>query len=222
MKRPRICAVIVNKDLAAIKAIEPAVELFEVRIDLIGDGWQELVKQFHKPWIACNRSAEEGGKWEGDEAIKIDELVKATELGADIVDIELNTRNLEAALPVIKKRAKCLLSFHELEKTPRLDKMKAIVQRQLAAGADICKVITTAQRFEDNLAVLQLIAEFPRTKIISFAMGPLGLAGRILCPLVGGYLTYASIEEGKESAAGQITVRNLRAIYEMMAGGGRG
>jgi len=221
MKRPRICAAIVNKDLAAIKAIEPAVELFEVRIDLIGDGWQEVVKQLHKPWIACNRSAEEGGKWEGDEARKIDELVKATELGADIVDIELNTRKLEAAVPVIKKRAKCLLSFHELEKTPPLDVMKAIVQRQLAAGADICKVITTAQRFEDNLAVLQLITEFPRTRIISFAMGPLGLASRILCPLVGGYLTYASIEEGKESAPGQITVRNLRAIHEMMAGGGR-
>jgi len=221
MKRPRICAVIVNKDLAAIRAIEPAVELFEVRIDLIGDGWQEVVKQLHKPWIACNRSAEEGGKWEGDEARKIDELVTATELGADIVDIELNTRNLEAALPVIKKRAKCLLSFHELEKTPPLDKMKAIVQKELEAGADICKVITTAQRFGDNLAVLQLIAEFPGTKIISFAMGPLGLASRILCPLVGGYLTYASIEEGKESAPGQITVRDLRAIYEMMAGGGR-
>jgi len=221
MKRPRICAVIVNKDLAAIKAIEPVVELFEVRIDLIGDGWQEVVKQLHKPWIACNRSAEEGGKWEGDEARKIAELVTATELGADIVDIELNTRNLETAVPVIKKRAKCLLSFHELEKTPPLDKMKAIVQKELAAGADICKVITTAQRFGDSLAVLQLIAEFPKTKIISFAMGPLGLASRILCPLVGGYLTYASIEEGKESAPGQITVRDLRAIYEMMAGGGR-
>jgi 3-dehydroquinate dehydratase-1 len=222
MKRPRICAVIVNKDLAAIKAIEPLVELFEVRIDLIGDGWQELVKQLHKPWIACNRSAEEGGKWAGDEATKIAELVKATELGADIVDIELNTRKLEAAVPVIKKRAKCLLSFHELEKTPPLDKMKEMVQRQLAADADICKVITTARTFEDNLTVLQLIAEFPRTKIISFAMGPLGLASRILCPLVGGYFTYASVEEGKESAPGQLTVRNLSAIYEMMAGWGRG
>lgn len=222
MKRPRICAVIVNKDLATIKAIEPVVELFEVRIDLIGDGWQELIKQLHKPWIACNRSAEEGGKWEGDEARRIDELIKATELGADIVDIELNTRNLEAAIPVIKKRAKCLLSFHELEKTPPLDMMKGMVQRQLAAGADICKVITTAQRFEDNLTVLQLIAEFPRTKIISFAMGPWGLASRILCPLVGSDFTYASIEEGKESAPGQITVRNLRAIYEMMARWERG
>lgn len=213
MKRPRICAVIVSKDLAAIKAIEPSVDLFEVRIDLIGDGWTELVKQLNRPWIACNRSAEEGGKWEGDEARRIDELVKATKLGADIVDIELNTRNLEAAIPVIKKKAKCLLSFHELEKTPSLDRMKGIVQKELEAGADICKVITTAQRLEDNLTVLQLIAEFPKTKIVSFAMGPLGLASRILCPLVGSDFTYASIEEGKESAPGQITARELRKLY---------
>ncbi len=214
MKRPRICAVIVNRDLAAIKAIEPFVELFEVRIDLIGDGWQELVKQLNRPWIASNRCAEEGGKWEGDEARRIDELVTATELGADIVDIELNTRNLKAAIPVIKKRAKCLLSFHELEKTPPLDMMKGMVQRQLATGADICKVITTARRFEDNLTTLQLIAESPKTKIVSFAMGPLGLASRILCPLVGGDFTYASIEEGKESAPGQITARELRKLYD--------
>jgi len=222
MKRPRICAVIVNRALAAIKAIEPFVELFEVRIDLIGDGWTELVKQLNRPWIACNRSAEEGGKWEGDEARRIDELVTAIKLGADIVDIELSTRDLEATIPVIKKRAKCLLSFHELEKTPPLDMMKGIIQRQLAAGADICKVITTARWLKDNLTVLQLIAEFPKTKMVSFAMGPLGLVSRILCPLVGGDFTYASIEEGKESAPGQITARELRAIYEMMAGWGRG
>ena len=55
MKRPRICAVIVNNDLEAVKGVEPLVDLFEARIDLIGDGWQELVKQLNKPCIACNR-----------------------------------------------------------------------------------------------------------------------------------------------------------------------
>ena len=216
MKRPRICAVIATKDSELIEAIEPLVELFEVRIDLIGGGWQELAKQLNKPWIACNRRAEEGGKWGGDETKRIDELLKAVKLGADIVDIELETRNLEKAIPLIKKRAKCLLSFHELEKTPSLDRMKGIVNRQLEAGADICKVITTAQRFEDNLTVLQLITESPKTKMVSFAMGPLGLASRILCPLVGGDFTYASIEKGKESAPGQLTVRELRKLYNMV------
>ena len=216
MKRPRICAVIVDNDFKAVKEVEPLVDLFEVRMDLIGDGWRELVEQLKKPWIACNRSADEGGRWERSEARRIDELLKATELGADMVDIELRTKDLEEVIPSIKKKAKCLLSFHELERTPSLDEMREIVQRQLKAGADICKVITTAQRFEDNLAVLQLLSEFSGIKMVSFAMGDLGLLSRVLCPLVGGDFTYASIERGKESAAGQMTAGELRKLYEMV------
>ena len=217
MKRPRICTVIVSNDLEAVKEVKPLVDLFEVRIDLIGDGWQELAKQLNQPWIACNRRADEGGRWEESEERRIEELLKAIELGAEIIDIELRTRNLDKAVLKIKNRAKCLLSFHDLKGTPPLDKMREIVQRQLKAGADICKVITTAQSSEDNLAVLQLIADFPQTRVVSFAMGPLGFASRVLCPLVGGDFTYASTEKGKESAPGQITVTDLRKLYEMMA-----
>lgn len=216
MKRPRICAVIVDNDLEAVNEVKPLVDLFEVRIDLIGDGWQELVKQINKPWIACNRRADEGGKCNESEERRIEELLKAVELGADIIDLELRTKNLEKVILRIGKRAKCLLSSHDLEKTPSLDRMREMVQRQLTAGADICKMITTAQSFDDNFTVLQLIAEVPETKIVSFAMGPLGFASRVLCPLVGGDFTYASIEKGKESASGQIMVRELRKLYEMM------
>jgi len=53
--KPRICAVITDKDLGAIKKVEPLVERFEVRIDLIGDDWQKVVQELSKPWIACNR-----------------------------------------------------------------------------------------------------------------------------------------------------------------------
>jgi len=215
MKRPSICAVIVSKDLPSIE-VEPFIDLYEVRIDLIGDGWQELVRELKKPWIACNRLADEGGKWEKSEDSRIGELLKATELGADIIDIELRTKNLDETVQVIKKRAKCLVSSHQLAGTPSFDSLKGIIERQLAAGADVCKIITTAHWFEDNLTVLQLITEFPKSKIVSFAMGPLGVASRILCPLVGGYFTYASIEEGKESASGQITVTDLRKLYEMV------
>ena len=217
MNRPRICAVIVDNEHGAVKEIEPFVDLFEVRIDLVGNGWQELIKRLEKPWIACNRSAGEGGKGEENEERRIEKLLKASELGASIIDIELKTESLEKAVPLIKDRAKCLVSFHELKETPPLDSMREIVQRQLAAGADICKVVTTAQSFKDNLAVLQLITEFPEIEIVAFAMGPLGLTSRVLCPLVGGYFTYASIAEGKESAPGQLTVKDLRKIYEMTA-----
>jgi len=216
MRRPRICAVIVSNDLQAAKGVESLVELFEVRIDLIGSGWQQLVKQLKKPWIASNRSADEGGSWRGSESKRREELLSAIELGAGIIDVELVTGNLKEIVQLIKKRAKCILSFHDLKGTPPLDRMREIVQKQLEAGADICKMVTTAQRFEDNLAVLQLVSDFPKTRVISFAMGPLGFASRILCPLVGGDFIYASIEAGKESAPGQITVRDLRKIYGMV------
>ncbi len=217
MRKPRICAVIVNKDLAAIRDVEPLVELFEVRIDLIGDGWQEVAGQLKRPWIACNRTVAEGGRWQGSEARRKEELLKAVQLGADMVDIELETANLEKLVALIKKGAGCLMSFHELEKTPSLDSLRKIVRRQLAAGADICKVVTTAQKFEDNLVVLELVPEFAETRIVSFAMGPLGLPSRILSPLVGGEFVYAAVARGGESAAGQVTVADLAKLYRMVA-----
>ena len=216
MTRPRICATIVDNDLSAIKVVKQFVELFEVRIDLIGEGWPELILELGKPWIACNRIADEGGGWKQNEASRLEELLKATELGADIVDIELRTKNLDEVVRLIKTRAKCLLSYHDLVGTPPLDNLKRIVKRQLTAGADICKIVTTASSFSDNLKVLQLITVFPKEKVVSFAMGPLGSISRILCTLVGGYFTYASIEEGKESASGQLTISDLRKLYEMV------
>jgi len=164
MKRPKICAVIVSNDMEAVKGVEPLVELFEARIDLIGARWQELVTELKKPWIACNRSADEGGSWKGDESKRREVLLSAIELGASIIDIELVTGNLKEIVRLIKKKAKCLLSFHDLKGTPPLDRMREIVQKELEGGADICKVVTTAQRFEDNLAVLQLIPDFPKTR----------------------------------------------------------
>ncbi len=217
MKKPRICAVITDKDLEAIREVEPLVESFEVRIDLIGDGWQEVAKELSKPWIACNRTTLEGGSWGQSEARRKEELLYAIQLGADMVDIELSTKNLERVVSLIKKEARCILSFHDLEKTPPLKKLKEIVKAQLAVGADICKVVTTAQKSEDNLTILKLITEFPKTRIVAFAMGPLGLPSRILCPLVGGDFTYAAIQKGKESAPAQLTVAELKKLYEMVS-----
>jgi 3-dehydroquinate dehydratase/shikimate dehydrogenase len=82
-------------------------------------------------------------------------------------------------------------------------------------GADVWKVATKANDIRDNLVVLQLIKEF-KVPGISLAMGDLGVISRVLSPLVGGFLTYASVSKGSESAPGQLTVHELKSIYKLL------
>lgn len=216
MNKVKLCASIIGTDITAIKKIEPIVDLFEVRIDLIGDKWTEVARQLKKPWIACNRMVEEGGKWDGNEARRIERLLQAVELGAKIVDIEYNAKNVDNIIRLIKKRANCLLSFHDFQKTPPLDVLKQIVNKELKAGADICKVVTTAQTFEDNLAVMRLFSEFPNVKMVAFTMGTQGFISRVMAPLIGAYFTYGAVQKGVESAPGQLPVSDMLAVYEMV------
>ncbi|RJO60597.1 MAG: type I 3-dehydroquinate dehydratase [Dehalococcoidia bacterium] len=216
MDTPRICAVITNTDLDSIEKVEPLVDLFEVRIDIIGKSWRDVARVLKKPWIATNRLKAEGGLWEGSEEARRDELLRALNLGASIVDIELAAPDLDEMVPVIKKKAKCLISHHDTRRTPPPAELRRIIEDELAAGADICKLVTTARSFDDNANVIGMMSEFRPAEIVAFAMGQRGQMSRILCPLCGGAFTYAAINEGAQSASGQLTVSQLRSIYEMI------
>ena len=216
MKRPNICAVITSNNIKAIHEVEALIQLYELRIDLVGKNWPDIVQQLSKPWIACNRAPEEGGAWQGSEDQRIATLMRATELGATIIDVELRTKNLSSIVPMIKESSKCLLSYHNFTGTPPLDTMKEIIIMQLEAGADICKLVTTAHSLEDSLVTLELFPQFPDNKLVTFAMGDLGIISRILSPLAGGEFTYAALARGSESAPGQITVKELCNIYDVV------
>ena len=94
MRKPRICAVVVDENLEAAEEVRPVVAMYEVRLDMIGPGWPDLVKRLRKPWVACNRTPEEGGYWQKGETSRIQELLWAAEIGARMIDIELRTPNL--------------------------------------------------------------------------------------------------------------------------------
>jgi 3-dehydroquinate dehydratase type I len=217
MNRLRICSVITGSDTDAIKRAEPLSDLFELRIDLVGGGWQKIVPHLHKPWIATVRDVLHGGKFTGSEEERISELMRAAELGADLADIELDCPSLEKTVKRIKSSTACLISYHNWDETPPLEQLTAIVQQQLAAGAAVCKVVTMAKNINDNLAVLELPGRFPEVDIISFAMGPAGTLSRVLSPLAGGYLTYASLDENAGSAPGQLSAGVLHNIYRAIS-----
>jgi 3-dehydroquinate dehydratase I len=212
---PRICIPIVSLS-QTVAPLATLADLFEVRIDLIGPKWRTAVPSLGKPWIACNRRAEEGGNWTDTEEERTKELLSALELGARYIDIELGSSGVKEVVKELNGRAQIIVSHHDLQGTPSADSLKQIVKHELAVGADICKVVTTARSVKDNITVLELVRAFPEAKVISFAMGEAGRISRILSPLAGGYLTWASAELGRESAPGQITAGELIKIYRML------
>jgi len=213
MNNPAICLSIIENNPVAVHKVEKEVDFFELRLDILGDAWRKVAKDLNKPWIACNRSREEGGKGDLNTGKRIEALLEAGRVGASIIDLEYNTAGLAEKVQQIKQCSQCLISFHDMETTPSLDTLSKIVEGQIKAGADICKVVTTATKFEDNVTIMRLFTHFPGIKITAFAMGELGRLSRILSPLCGGYFTYACLEEGREAAAGQISVTEMRQIY---------
>ena len=218
MNKPKICVSIIENNPEAIRNAEKAVDLWEVRLDILGVDWPKAAAGLTKSWIACNRSRDEGGWGELDTGKRIEALLEAGKAGASIIDLESATANLPEIVKLIKKYSQCLLSFHDLESTPPLSELINIVEVQIRAGADICKVVTTAKKFEDNVTILKLIDHFPDTKIVAHAMGEAGRLSRLISPLCGGYFTYACLDEGRQAASGQISVNVMREIYECMKG----
>ena len=212
---PRICVPIVSESQNFNEAGLLA-DLYEVRIDLIGRDWRKIASQLKKPWIACNRRVEEGGLWRDNEDKRIRELLSSLDLGAKYIDVELGSLELATIVPKIKGNAEVIISYHNLVDTPPVERLRRIVVNELDAGADICKIVTTANSVSDNIVMLELITFYPAVRMISFAMGMAGQISRVISPLVGGFLTWASSEEGSESAEGQLTVGDIKRIYRCL------
>ena len=193
-------------------------DLIEIRMDIIGRSWPDIPGKLEKPWIACNRLKSEGGFWNGTERERVKELLKAVPLGASFIDIELNSPHVSETVELVKKAHKeALVSFHDIRRTPSLRELREIVKRQVNLGADLCKVVVTAEKFEDNLTIFKLLEEFVNfTHITAFCMGERGSISRVLSPLYGSNYMYVSTGAGLESATGQIELSSFRALYKML------
>ena len=105
-----------------------------------------------------------------------------------------------------------IVSHHNFEETPDLDE---IYQRIAGKNPDIVKIATKANTYYDSLRMLNLIAHADR-EIIGICMGGEGMITRVYGPSLGGYLTFASLGEGKSSAPGQLSVDDLRKTWKLL------
>lgn len=228
--KPKICVPLSAKKLSDIvpmvqRAEESGADFIEIRLDYMKTNalttivdLGKVVDEASVPLIATNRQYQQGGSRRQDERERVGILLKAAEVGFQYVDVELTTAALESTVSRVKDSgAKSIVSHHDLKGTPTESEMERMVHLEIDAGADICKLVTTANDVADNvrcLAFARKISGF--TDIICFAMGRKGAVSRALSPLFGAYFTFASLESGLETASGQMAIADLRDLYRKL------
>ncbi|MDD3580806.1 MAG: type I 3-dehydroquinate dehydratase [Desulfobacca sp.] len=194
--------------------------LAELRIDYLSQpDLPSILKPRPGPVIVTNRLPQEGGQWQGSEADRQRLLEKALQLGVEYLDVELRAESRWRD-DLLKRRGqtKIILSWHDFQGTPGTAQLQDILDEQIELGADLVKLVTLARTPEDNLRVLALIPPTNAVgqEIIAFCMGPEGKFSRVIAPLLGSYLTFATLAAGRESAPGQLTAAQVEAIWEIL------
>jgi 3-dehydroquinate dehydratase I len=110
------------------------------------------------------------------------------------------------------------VSYHNFQETPSENILKSLFNEMAAIKAGVVKVVTLAQKMEDNLSLLNLIGQGKKqgVKVVAFCLGSLGRISRVVCLLVGGAFTYAALERGAEAAPGQFTLQEMKQLLEML------
>lgn len=228
--KPRICVSLCEPTVAALEgAIAAAVkesDLFEVRVDCLDQLEIEnsagvITKLLHEARcesILTFRPVEQGGRRQLDDEAR-QALWSAAICSESFFDIELdlaekfNSHDGATFLPIDWSRTIC--SHHDFEGVPA--KLAEIYERMCRTPARVLKIAVQANDVTDCLPMFALLEQAHNNgrAMIAVAMGEGGVATRILGPSRGAFLTYASLEDGTETAPGQVSVRELHEVYRI-------
>ena len=227
-KRGLICLSLAGETAdALIRQAEPLVhlaDLAELRLDAMKrPDIAPFIARFDIPVLATNRPTWEGGAFSGSESERLAVLEAALDAGARYVDIELRTEPAlrDAFLEKARERgAWSIVSWHDFHETPDVARLSEIYRemRDLAAhGAKSGKIVTFARNNAEALRTLALLqqadADFP---LSAFAMGEPGGITRLAALHLGGHICYAAADEDSGTAPGQLGIRRLRALCDLL------
>jgi 3-dehydroquinate dehydratase type I len=218
----KICVSVPPKTVAeALNLIEKAenqrADFIEVRLDSLKKHKElaDIARCSNTPLIATNRSPECQGKFLGSENERKKILLDAAANDFEYVDVELSTPGLKEIVGNLRGMgAKAIVSFHDFDETPSSSQLNEILRKEIASRAEVCKIVTTARLVEDNLTVLDFVSKASKSaRIVCFSMGDLGKPSRLLSPVFGAFFTIASLESGRKTASGQLTIQEMRTVY---------
>lgn len=220
-----ICVSIAAPDMKAmlegIRKGRKVADILELRVDGLEDPDLFRLIEAARPLkvIVTNRSAGEGGLFSGLEGERVEILREAIYFGADYVDLEWQTaKPFREKLISEKGGSKIIFSYHDFQGTPPAGKLVNKMRAMSKSGADIVKIVTMATSPDDNLTLLSLlpIGRKQHIPLITFCMGEMGKISRLATLVLGGFLTYASLGTGKETAPGQISAPALVQMVKLM------
>lgn len=189
-----------SKVLAQIAKAKTKAAILEIWIDDIADqNIQKLIKSTKKPLII--------------KTVKKTTALNDIKNKVAFIDIDLKT-SPKLIRKIKTKCEKLIISFHDYKKTPGQKKLIDIIEREFKLGADIAKISTYAQKMEDNIKVLSLLVKFKEKHVIAVCMGKIGKISRIGGIILGNYITYASLNDEKKTADGQICIDEIKKITQ--------
>jgi 3-dehydroquinate dehydratase/shikimate dehydrogenase len=223
---PRMCvAVIGSSPVELIRNAEAAARdnsFIELRLDYLRQPTAALDRvqdflDYHPEVVAiatCRR-ASNGGKFRRPVASQLDVLLKAAARGCHLVDLELQSalKLKGGQFERLRRAAGIVLSFHDFHGTRKLDQ---VFEKMRPLPADFYKVVTTATRLADNVAMMKFLQEkSAQHSMVGLCMGEQGIISRVLGVRAGSAFTFASAGPGEETAPGQIAARTLRDVYRI-------
>ncbi len=121
------------------------------------------------------------------------------------------TRNSQE---IKNKDFQLILSAHFFEGTPSFPSLKNRTQLMQNRGADIVKIAAMPHDEKDVLTIFRVAENFKRKEIkyIAISMGNIGKISRVLTPLWGGEMMFASLSAENASANGQMTISELYSL----------
>ena len=196
----------------ALDCIDKGADVLEFRIDGLENPDVSKIKntinEINFPMIATNRINSEGGFFKGSEEERFNILYECCDL-VDYIDIELQS-NDEYINKIHETGVKTIVSYHDFEKTPDLNEITYIVEKEQKLG-DIAKVAFMPQNLEDTLTILAVLSHCKDT--IAISMGDLGSYTRVMASKFDSPITFAA---GRDvTAPGQIDIETMKALLNM-------
>jgi len=221
----RICVSILPKNIADAlefigKAEKEGADFIEVRMDALEEtrNLSDLPKSTKIPLIATNKLQSERGYFAGSEVERQQTLINAAKAGFAYVDVDFFSSKRNETLSKLKQLcAKTFVSYHKYDGILSISALENILDEQINSGADICKIVLTARQIEDNLPILSFVSfASTKAKLVCFCMGEQGKTSRLLSPALGAFFTFAALDNNSQTAAGQMTIKEMKAAYRLL------